>query len=123
LKTSKNSRIGKKHSPHSAYERVYRIVRAIPRGKVATYGIIAKLAGSVTARQVGYALHSLSHGSDVPWHRVINARGEISDLPGFGGREIQRLKLEEEKILFDSKDRVDLDRYLWKKGRGGRPAK
>ncbi|MDQ3283053.1 MAG: MGMT family protein, partial [Acidobacteriota bacterium] len=61
------------------YERIWSVVRRIPRGRVATYGQIAELADlEGPARQVGYALHNLPEPSDVPWHRVINARGEIS---------------------------------------------
>ena len=63
----------------STYEKIYRWVRRIPRGRVATYGDIAERAGlEGHARQVGYALHALPAGQDIPWHRVVNAKGEIS---------------------------------------------
>lgn len=94
---------------------VYRAVRRIPPGAVSTYGEIAGLAGMPgAARQVGWALNALSEEDDVPWHRVINARGEIS---GRGEREyadLQRALLESEGVEFDRHGRVDLDRYGWK---------
>lgn len=98
--------------PNSLYQRIYRIIRRIPRGKVATYGQIAKLAGIAGhARQVGYALHVLPGTSRVPWHRVINAKGEISLRYGTG--LMQRSLLEKEKIVFDEKNRVSLKVYRW----------
>ena len=61
------------------YQRIYAVVRRIPRGRVASYGQIAELAGIPRhARQVGYALHHLSSDSDVPWQRVLNAAGEVA---------------------------------------------
>ena len=64
--------------PDSVRARIYEVVSRIPKGKVATYGQVATLAGMRGhARQVGYALHDLREGSNVPWHRVINARGEF----------------------------------------------
>jgi methylated-DNA-protein-cysteine methyltransferase related protein len=100
--------------PSERYQRIYRAVRRIPRGRVATYGQVAELAGlEGHARQVGYALHALPAGSSVPWHRVINARGEISLPRGSDSRELQRLMLEAEGVKFDG-GRVDLQRYGWK---------
>ena len=96
------------------WQRVYRVVRRIPRGRVATYGQVARLAGlGGNARQVGYALHALPEFSNVPWHRVINARGEIS-LPRASGADVtQRLKLEREGVKFDGRGRVDLKVFGW----------
>src|SRR5689334_367178 len=63
----------------SRYQVIYSVIRRIPRGRVATYGQIATLAGiDGHARQVGYALHALPSGADVPWHRVVNSFGEVS---------------------------------------------
>ena len=79
----------------SVYERIYAVVRLVPPGRVATYGQVATLAGlGRHARQVGYALHRLPEASDVPWHRVINARGGVSarSTPGWDG--LQRTLLE-----------------------------
>ena len=98
------------------YQRIYAVVRRIPRGRVATYGQVAELAGlEGHARQVGYALHALPSGSGLPWHRVINARGEISARSGSDWEELQRLLLEAEGIEFDLCGRVDLRRFRWRK--------
>jgi methylated-DNA-protein-cysteine methyltransferase-like protein len=101
----------------TAYERIYRVIRRVPRGRVATYGQIAELAKASGPRQVGYALHALSEGHDVPWHRIINARGTISLESGIGGGNLQRALLEAERVVFDGRGRVDLKRYQWKKSR------
>ena len=94
------------------YERIYRAVRRIPRGRVSTYGDVAERAGlEGRARQVGYALHSLPSGSGVPWHRVVNAKGEISLRSGGDSHELQRMLLEAEGIEFDRRGRIDLKRY------------
>jgi len=76
-------------------------VKRIPRGRVATYGQVATLAGlDGHARQVGYALHDLPPQSNVPWHRVINARGEISPRSAGDSHELQRMLLEAEGVDF-----------------------
>jgi methylated-DNA-protein-cysteine methyltransferase-like protein len=101
--------------PSSIRTRIYAVVKRIPCGRVATYGQVATLAGlDAHARQAGYALHSLPDGSDVPWHRVINARGEISPRNSSDSHELQRLLLEEEGIVFSVDGKVSLDRYRWK---------
>ena len=117
-----------KVSRQSRWERVYEVVRSIPRGRVATYGQVARLAGlGGDARQVGYALHALPAGTRVPWHRVINSRGGISLRPAGGGDVTQRLLLEKEGVRFNTAGRTDLKRYLWqtvkkgKKGKKGAP--
>ena len=85
------------------YERIYAVVRQIPLGQVATYGQVAELAGLVgKPRLVGYALYRVDMTSDVPWHRVINAKGEISQSPlRYGNDSRQRSLLEDEGIPFD----------------------
>lgn len=96
------------------YEVIHAAVRRIPRGKVATYGQIAELSGlEGHARQVGYALHSLAATNDVPWHRVVNARGEISPRSAGDSHELQRMLLEGEGVIFDRGGRVDLERFRW----------
>jgi methylated-DNA-protein-cysteine methyltransferase related protein len=96
----------------SGYERIYLVVRRIPRGRVATYGQIAKLAGIPGhARQVGYALHALPARSRVPWYRVINTKGQISLRSA--GESTQRVLLEKEGILFDDNNRVPFELYGW----------
>lgn len=105
----------------SPYAQVYAVVRRIPAGRVATYGQVAALAGLPGhARQAGYALAALPDDSDVPWQRVVNARGEVSRRAGGTAFErIQRVLLEAEGIVFDGAGRIDLERYRWQPG-GGR---
>ena len=99
----------------SSYRRIYAVVRRIPRGRVATYGQVASLAGlGGHARQVGYALHSMATERPVPWHRVVNARGEISRRSEPGEDAIQRQLLEREGVRFDDTNRLELTRYRWR---------
>lgn len=95
------------------YQAIYATVAAIPAGHVASYGAVARAAGLPgQARLVGYALHALPPGSAIPWHRVINARGELS-LPADGAGEHQRQRLEEEGVEFGLRGRVNLARHGW----------
>jgi len=90
---------------------VYRVVRQIPRGKVATYGQLAALLGYLRgARAVGYAMTRCPH--DIPWQRVVNARGGISLRANVSGMITQRVRLGQEGIPF-ARGRVDLRRYRW----------
>ena len=93
------------------YERIYEIIEKVPEGCVATYGQIARMAGIPRgARQVGYALAALGRGGPrpgIPWHRVVNAKGESS----LGGEQITRL--EGDGIAFDANGRIDLTRFGW----------
>ena len=101
--------------PSQAYTRIYAVVRRIPRGRVATYGQVARLAGLPgRARQVGYALHALRNGTPLPWHRVVNAQGGVSRRAGSGGEITQRLLLEREGIAFDARGRLSLKRVAWR---------
>ena len=94
----------------TTYQRIYRVIRRIPRGRVATYGQVAELAGlEGRARQVGYALHNSPPG--LPWHRVINAQGRISARASSDWGELQRNLLEAEGVKFDSDGRVDLKKF------------
>ncbi len=99
----------------SQYDRIYAIVKQIPPGKVATYGQIADLAGLYgKARLVGYALFRVDINKDIPWHRVINAKGEISySFQRQGGDYFQKVLLEEEGIVFDNNGKIDLNKYRW----------
>jgi methylated-DNA-protein-cysteine methyltransferase-like protein len=101
------------------YDLIYAIVRQVPRGKVATYGQIARIAGRCSAQMVGFALGALRSYRDrkdfeeVPWQRVINAKGKISPH-GFGmGGLMQRQLLEEEGIEFNIENVIDLERFGW----------
>lgn len=99
-----------------AYRRIYEVVCQIPEGKVATYGQVAALAGLPGhARQVGYALHALSaeEAEDVPWQRVINAKGEVSPRAEPGWEGFQRARLEAEGVDFSASGRVDLRVFRW----------
>jgi methylated-DNA-protein-cysteine methyltransferase-like protein len=96
--------------------RIYAVVKRIPRGRVATYGQVATLAGlDGHARQAGYALHDLPPRSNVPWHRVINAKGEISPRSAGDSHELQKMLLEAEGVVFSLDGRVELKTYRWKK--------
>jgi methylated-DNA-protein-cysteine methyltransferase related protein len=96
------------------YPRIYEIVNRIPRGKVATYGQIACMAGMPGhARQVGYALHSIPEGSEVPWQRVINRKGRISLRAYPSAEHLQRALLEAEGIVFDANETIALEKYQW----------
>lgn len=102
----------------NSYRRIYRVVRRIPRGRVATYGQVALLAGLPGhARQVGYALHALSWDSEVPWQRVINAQGTISPRADPQWADMQRQLLEREGVAFSWDGRLDLGRYAWRQAR------
>ena len=102
----------KSAAPDGLHSRIRRVVSRIPRGRGATYGQIARLAGlRGQARLVGYAMHALPAGTRVPWQRVVNARGEIS-LPGASAVR-QRKLLEGEGVRFDHRGRIDLDSFLW----------
>lgn len=101
------------HTWSTLYDRIYQVVRRIPKGRVATYGQIAALTGIPgRARQVGYALSALNDDT-VPWHRVINAQGAISPRAAPEFVRIQRRLLEAEGVTLDDDDRVPLDQYRW----------
>lgn len=99
-----------------AYPRVYEVVARIPRGRVATYGQVAALAGIPNAPRVaGYALHALPPGSPVPWHRVVAAGGRLSlGRLDPSGALTQRMRLEHEGVRFDGRGCVDLERNGWR---------
>ena len=108
-------------NPKAYNERVYELVRAIPAGRVATYGQIAKLVPPVEGvdlgtylrlapRWVGSAMAACPDA--VPWQRVINSQGKISPRPGMGVL-VQRKLLEDEGVKFDDKERIDLQRFGW----------
>ncbi len=102
---------------HSAsyFAEVYSIVRLVPPGKVSSYGQIAKMTSRPrAARQVGYAMAALDDESDVPWHRIVNSRGEISTRATGEYESVQRYFLEEEGVEFNSKGRINLQKYGWK---------
>jgi methylated-DNA-protein-cysteine methyltransferase-like protein len=96
------------------YEKIYTVIRKIPRGKVATYGQIARIAGMGShARLVGYALHALTPEHRVPWHRVVGAGGKIR--LGREGYTVQRKLLESEGVRFLEKGTIALGEFGWSK--------
>ncbi|HEX9305973.1 MAG TPA: MGMT family protein [Anaeromyxobacter sp.] len=109
----------------SGWSVYYRIIRKIPRGRVATYGEVALAAGKPrAARQVGFALAALRGAAhDVPWQRVVGARprghAAISLLDPVGAG-VQRDLLEREGVRFDDRDRIDLSRFGWRRRRRDR---
>ena len=96
------------------YQKIHQIISLIPSGKVATYGQIAEIVGRCTARMVGYATSAIPHDSDIPWQRVINYRGGISQRSCGSGGLLQQKLLEAEGIVFNQNGRTDLKHYRWK---------
>lgn len=98
----------------SFYDTVYDMVKKIPDGKVATYGQIAKLAGSPRAsRAVGYALHFNPYPKEIPCHRVVNRYGGLAKSFAFGGIDMHKHMLETEGIIINNDYTVDLKTYQW----------
>lgn len=96
----------------SVFRRIYDVVCAIPKGRVATYGTVAALAGNPRwARVVGYALHVNPNPGVIPCHRVVNRFGETAAAFAFGGKDRQRELLEAEGIEFMPDGRIDLSRF------------
>jgi methylated-DNA-protein-cysteine methyltransferase related protein len=97
------------------YDLIYSIIVMVPKGRVATYGQVAELAGLYGhARQVGYALRVLPEDSGVPWHRIVNARGEVSRRFDPEAELEQRRLLEEEGIEFNHNSRLPLAKFQWR---------
>ena len=94
-------------------ERVYKLVRQIPKGRVMTYGQLAEILGEgYTARTVGYVMHG-ADSENVPWQRVINAQGKCSTGKFTLPVNLQQSILESEGVVFDAKGKCDLNVYLW----------
>lgn len=97
------------------FEKIYEVVSRIPKGKVATYGLVARMAGNPRwSRVVGYALHNNPAPGVIPCHRVVNREGKVAESFAFGGSDIQRKMLEDEGIVFGTDGHIDLEKYLWK---------
>ena len=96
----------------NTFEKIYEVVKSIPKGKVATYGQVALLAGNPRwAGVVGYALHVNPEPGIIPCHRVVNREGKVAPSFAFGGEGVQRQLLESEGIVFESDGRIDLGKY------------
>ena len=99
----------------NSYQKIYEVVRQIPRGTVATYGQVAALAGNKRwARVVGYALHVNPDPESIPCYRVVNREGRLSDAFAFGGVNRQKQLLEEEGVLVVD-NHVNLEQYQWRR--------
>lgn len=114
---------GPARSGAGAHARILAVVVRIPRGRVATYGQVAALAGLAgAARLAGYALHALPAGTPLPWHRVLGAGGRLSLAKLDPAAAItQRMRLEREGVKFDARGKVDLRRFRWRPGARPRP--
>lgn len=91
---------------------IHSVVKKIPEGKVATYGLIANIVGTKDARKVGWALHA-NKDTEVPCHRVVDRNGRLAPNFAFNGWREQRYKLEAEGLEFQDEMHVDLKKYLW----------
>ena len=99
--------------PPAIFDPVYALVRKIPRGRVVSYGMIARALGMTRgARTVGWALRACPQ--DIPWHRVVNAQGKISPRSSAGANR-QRVLLQREGVRFDRAGRIDLERFGWRR--------
>ncbi len=95
------------------FQSIWELVAKIPPGRVATYGQIAAMLGVPGgARTVGWAMHDLPEGSQVPWHRVIGAGGLVR-LPEFEGKAVQVMLLRQEGVEVDERGRIDLEKFQW----------
>lgn len=104
----------KSEASENFFGQVYRFVCAIPEGKVATYGQIARLCGRPRAsRAVGYALHVNPAPGVIPCHRVVNRLGRLAPAFAFGGASVQRALLESEGVTFNDKNTVNLQKHHW----------
>ena len=96
------------------YQKIHYIISLIPSGKVVTYGQIAEIVGGCNARMVGYAVSTIPQDSDIPWQRVINYKGGISQRSSDSEGFLQKKLLESEGIFFDQNGRIDLENFRWK---------
>ena len=95
---------------YASFTAIYALVREIPEGQVASYGMVASLLPGVTPRIVGFAMAATPAGQGIPWQRVINSAGKISDREGAGR---QRDRLEEEGVQFTASGKVDWKQHRW----------
>src|SRR6266446_5737026 len=100
---------------NATYDRIYNTVRRVSKDRVATYGQIAILSGIPRQpRRVGYALAALRNHQPVPWHRVINSKGQISRRSEPGYEVVQQVLLESEGVVFDTKGCIPLAQFRWR---------
>lgn len=106
----------KKYYSMKLADRVFSVTKRIPKGKVLTYGLVAKLAGVKSPRVVGNILHKNIDPEKIPCHRVVNAAGKVAAGFAFGGARGQMEKLQKEGVVV-THGKVDLTKYLWITGR------
>lgn len=98
----------------TTFDRIYEVVRQIPKGCVTTYGQVAFLAGNPRwSRVVGYALHRNPAPGVIPCHRVVNREGRLAPAFAFGGMDVQRELLEQEGVTFRPDGTIDLRQFGW----------
>lgn len=95
------------------FQSIYNLVSKIPKGKVSTYGQIASILKIKSPRYIGYVLHRNPNPAKIPCHRVVNFKGEVARKYAFGGAKAQKIKLQNEGIIFQN-HRLDLKKYLWR---------
>ena len=96
----------------NTFEKIYEVVKSIPKGRVATYGQVAAIAGNPSwARVVGYALHNNPDPENIPCHRVVNREGKVAESFVFGGGAVQKKRLEAEGVVFNENGCVDLEKF------------
>ena len=97
----------------NTFEHIYMVVRTVPKGKVASYGQIARLVGNPgLSRVVGYALHANPDPENIPCYRIVNRFGEVSEAFAFGGGNRQREMLEADGVMFDENGRVKKEYFI-----------
>ncbi len=97
----------------NVYARIYALVKLVPPGQVATYGHIASMTAPCSARQVGYAMSHCPDGENIPWQRIVNRAGQVSERSAGGDATRQRKLLIDEGIAFDKKYCIDFEQYGW----------
>ena len=95
------------------YARIYAVIAQIPFGKIATYGQIARIEGHATARMVGRSLATVPDHVNIPWQRVLNHAGKLSERSGGGGTSKQRELLQSEGVVFNAHGRTRLAQFGW----------
>jgi methylated-DNA-protein-cysteine methyltransferase-like protein len=94
------------------FQKIRQVITQIPKGKVSTYGEVARAVGITDARKVGWAVYG-NQDKNIPCHRVVNKNGYLAEKFSLGGWQEQRFRLEQDGIEFKEEKRVDLDRYLF----------
>jgi methylated-DNA-protein-cysteine methyltransferase-like protein len=97
----------------NSFDKIYKVVGKIPKGKVLTYKKVAEISGVKNPRVVGFALHANKNPDEIPCHRVVKANGELANGYAFGGLKAQKKKLEKEGVNFLNKTRINLNESIY----------